>query len=813
MIKYIILLVINLVIILVGTGCDDKRIEAFLNTDLQKAMTSRVYANYAIVNRLYNSGLISEKEKKTIEETIDKQVGVYLNGDIANNKELQNKLLASVVDWSAPDWEDYKPFQTLDVNGVPKIINSLGYTKDEWDQNIITTYIKHNAMGQFSIPLFKGIGTQLKPLSIIDGKTGEDINKRLGYHVYVLKQFDSTEDSEKGLDEIIQVISEATNNSNKINNNVLDKYFVKAVDANGDSVTLLDIAQRNNRVVADSIGSQLVTDEKYKWDNGKLTQDVIGNKVKKKINIDNKIFSTKIDLAQPGRDMVIKDASGRVPLLAIRFHEFNSEAVDNIAKTLGMNPDQYLFTTYGGDNRVYIMEYPVYYISKIKNKEGSIDEYISEFAKSNIGINIRTGKLIKYGKAWGSETDQGVYFEDSDPYLTIGGTTSKKGSLTSSSSFTIDSQPVNIEVGSRKAQVKAGRIILRDYLEANYAPKVVDNENIVVFGRKIRVLKFNGTKNDIVAKYYDKDGKELPDSTNLRIDDFADFNSLDASSPVVKYIGRIGEAPSQSSQSSQPSQSSNGGDDSLKSTLMKIDDLETSVVNEIEPTAQFPGARLGAVDYSKSNKPLFYALTVRKNVFDTALFSGWISKEDSEKNSLDWWLKWLASPNRGYLYTINKNKLEDYLAGNYTFELQKEGIILLDLMTVSKIQKDYAKQDGYNTMRWFRTLFVVLGWAVVSYSIILMMAWAVDTNVDLGFNILSKLTLGNWVAVKDNAEIPSIDDDKKKYLDFRSIAIKALWVAIIGVILILVDIIDIVVFLIEVFGTVAKVIYQIVAGS
>lgn len=783
-------------------GCDEK-LESFINTDLVNVMTARVRANKDIANQLCTSGLISETEKETIIAAIDKQMGAYMSGDAANDKSLTKKLLGAIVDWSAPTFTED---------------NEAGYVdKEEWQNHVITDYGREK---KIDIPLFHKSGTAITPISIIDDDTAETINERFGYKVYVLKPFSSsggadTINSQKSLDEMLEMVSAATQDKDKLDNSVLDQLFQKAKTDSGNDVTLLDISKRENQIVAYSKGSSLVSDSEYSMVDGKLTETTKGNKVVQQISASNVEWHTP-DIAQPGHDMTIKDSTGTYPLMAIRFREFNQEAVDKVTKTLGMSPDQYLFTTYNGENRVYIMEYPVNVISKISTKADDNTQYECEFTESNMGINLRTGKLIKYGSAWGSSESPGQYFEDSDPYYPVKGAANAQEE--GCSSFIIEGETpdgTGILVGENQDKIKTGRIVLRDYLEASYAPGVVSGENMVVLGRKLRFLQTSGTKNTVVARYYDKAGKVLPDSPNLYINDFADMNGLLDSSPKVKHLGKVGETVTDTSDTEDSTEGDNSEEystDNIKKSLLKIDELPDEVVDSIEPTEQFPGTKIGTVDNKESTNPLFYCIAVKKNMFDSALFSGWVNNSDATQNSLPWWQSWLSNGNRTYEYKINTNSLEDYLMGNYTFELQKAGIIVLDLETVSKIQQEYTQIDKEESTKTLRTHFVVLGYLLIAYATIVMLAWVVDVNVDLGFNILEKLSFGHWVAIKDPEEAPYSDTSDRRYLTFKGIMFKALGISVIGIILILVNVIEVVVILINIFGGIAKTIGKLITG-
>ena len=245
-IKYIILLAILLILTNIVMGCSDKQLEAFINTDLTHIMADRVDANRAIVDKLYQSGLISESEKAMIEKDIDSQMGAFLTEKISTDTKLQNKLLSALVDWNVPTLEEYM---------------DLGFEEEDWE-NLITVYISNNSSisKKLKINLFKGAGAKVVPLSIIDGKTAEKINERMTYNVYVLKPLSENGDvvgsikSNQSLDEMLEMIQKATKNKDEIDNNELDKFFQLAKNESGIPVTLLDISKRSNQLIVDSTG-------------------------------------------------------------------------------------------------------------------------------------------------------------------------------------------------------------------------------------------------------------------------------------------------------------------------------------------------------------------------------------------------------------------------------------------------------------------------------------------------------------------------------------------------------------------------------
>jgi len=240
----------------------------------------------------------------------------------------------------------------------------------------------------------------------------------------------------------------------------------------------------------------------------------------------------------------------------------------------------------------------------------------------------------------------------------------------------------------------------------------------------------------------------------------------------------------------------------VKDAVLKIDNLPRETALEIKPTEAFPSENIGSIDVGENDKPLFYVMAVKKSMFETGLFSGWIYNSDESSNSLPWWSKWLYD--HGYQYKIDKTILEEYLMGNYSFELGNQGILVLDLETIAKIQEQYNKQDTIDRNRNIRSIFMLFGAILIGYSVIMLLAWVLDTNVDLGFNILEKMTLGHLIAVTDESEVPVYDMEDRKYIGFGNLVIQSCIVAVIGIVLILVDFYEIAYWLIKIFGGIAQ---------
>ena len=93
-----------------------------------------------------------------------------------------------------------------------------------------------------------------------------------------------------------------------------------------------------------------------------------------------------------------------------------------------------------------------------------------------------------------------------------------------------------------------------------------------------------------------------------------------------------------------------------------------------------------------------------------------------------------------------------------------------------------------------------------------MIAWNVDINVDLGFNILEKMTLGKWVAVKDYEELPYMNEGDTKFMRFGQLLVSCIFIIAVGILLIQVNIINIVLTLIRALGGLSGYLSGILTG-
>lgn len=418
-----------------------------------------------------------------------------------------------------------------------------------------------------------------------------------------------------------------------------------------------------------------------------------------------------------------------------------------------------------------------------------------------------------------------------------------------------------------------GRIVLRDYLELTYMPNVVEGDMMAALGRRIRLTRFTGTGDEIIGLFVDKAGNKVSNSLDIKITDFMDISEgLDAGE---KHKLKIEDATEDSEDSSSSESTENtesiesiDGSSSGDSDPAEVEGIGISHnrllnevhVNKIITTTRFPGdiidkidtiedvssldtstnvgedgatGTTGSVEDTSENteessdssgeestapvegvKQFFYAMAVDIDPFQSNLFSGWINAvgEDTETGNLDWWNAWLKSAS--YKYRVDREAVIDFFTGNYSLEMNGDDYIILDVNTLTDIQKEIDTNERVKSTSLISTLFVILGFLLIAYSTLLLGAWVYDVNIVAGPRLLGLITGGRWEALadRDTAGLPNLDTSGKHYMNFGKTLQSAIVIICVGVALIFVDIIDIIDTLIIVFGKLAEVFSRIIQG-
>ena len=817
-IKLMLIIIISMSIL---TGCSDVLTD-YIQLTLASDLSDRIAVNMDTANKLKNAGLITQDVYNDIISDLNKTKEKYADRfDVGDSTALASlKRLAKSNVSGLGLLGNNGPNIIYDDDGDELVMPDGGWRYSTMVDYIISNYLVYD-IGVMSRPSsFKGSHSKFNSKSYLDdltsqqdirgygdkdkGKAGwvynteavpltlfnnadlqKSINDKFRYDVYVLSG-DALLDQQgvKSLDQIINIIkSNIDSEGNIIDAGHFNNYFEKTGEKLFDEEV---------KVIADS----------------KLNDDSSKNK--------------------PGLDLVVQQYGKDV--LAMRLHEFNIEAIDLLDDIIGLNQDKYLFYEDGSDTRVYVLEYPIHYLKTMRYENGDVT---GEFERSELGINLRSGNLIKYNRddTTGELLSSGEVITNADSelfgtYLPISGADGIAD--TGRSSFIIDGtttieMPSAIKLDGTAGgirEIECGRIILRDYLEATYAPDYMGgSEDMAVFGRKLRLNNMTFDSNGIatfankdnIASFVDKDGKLIADASKLKYTDFIEISDRygvhdKSDRGKVKYhlrrLPTAGETPVEKVRDAT---------DVPSDKVIKVDDLSIVVDSEINPTTIFPGPHIGKVDYNGTyrNNQVFYAIGTNSDFFNTGLYDTWISST-SDTASLTWWSKWLSENN--YTYSITPKKLEDYLVTNFKYEMTQEGFVILDLETIAKIQEEFNEQDTIARNRKVRNLFKISGWVIVLYSIIMMLAWVIDTNLDIGIDLLNKLTFGKWVATRYEEDIPTTSTDGTQYVTLRLMVVKSLIIATVGVIIMTVDVFRLVIALVKIIGELSSKISDIFVG-
>ena len=313
-----------------------------------------------------------------------------------------------------------------------------------------------------------------------------------------------------------------------------------------------------------------------------------------------------------------------------------------------------------------------------------------------------------------------------------------------------------------------------------------------------------------VAQFVSASGEIITSSPGIKITELASIKYINSDDTIVRLADNVETLSAKHPRN--------------KNETETVDGLYHSVTDGfIDTTTAFPGTVVGQADNTQDKNKMknnawaedtqihqqFYAMFVATNLFDNGLFSSWLNSPD-ENASLNWWITYLND--NGYVYELSTSAVEKYLYDNFVYELQQNGIVMLDLEVVHKIQEDLDEEAHADTVTFIRTVFTTLGWALVIYACILFLCWQLDTNADLGLRLTNTLTLGNWEPIKDINECPYMDTSGVKYVDMKRLGVSCMIIITAGIFLIIFNVYDIVLLLIRALGVLAQEINEMLTG-
>lgn len=787
--KHILKLFILGVFVSLTTGCAD--INSYID-NFQSDMAERLSMNQQQVDRLEEAGLLSKQSADSLRESINKQ------------------------------WERLENMDTGEIAEVA--CHVYGSTP----KGTITPKNTHiNGDSRF----------HKESLSVVseDSDAMKELRDNLEFEVYVLKKdprgLGTGENSIATLDLISNAVKQASENKTSAGSKGLDAYFVST----GKKVW--DLSDPENKITRD-------TYDNPEWSPG-----------------NNLTSSNVMGYNYIGVKVTTNDDGTRTQDFGVEavLHEFNVDAIDRLLGSDGVNKDKYVII----GNRCYLMEYPVYYVSGFK-QEGN--NFTATYEKSDMRINILTKQMMdSQGRVCTPGNNEGIY-------SVVGGTSEQYTDL-GQASFIVDGlvgeEPKDgylPEGATIENKDLFGRVVLRDYLELSYMPGVVDGESLVAVGRRMRLTKFKGEGDQAIGLFIDRQGNKTENSMDIMITDVMDV--AQGIPNGEKYKLNIKESKTDDSSDSNGDISSSTEESNSNESSTSVNGVGVSqdrllnekLVSEIKCTTIFPGSIVATSDSiddltflgndssgkedsdsSSENtedtddtentegtegtetgatstgdvpkiKQFFYAMALDIDPFQSNMFSGWINNTDTDApgGSLDWWNKWLRESS--YIYQVDRDKLLRFLTGNYAFEMNSNDYIVLDIPTISAIQKEYDLQDKESASSWITTIFTILGFLVISYSVVMLGAWVYDTNVVAGPRLLGFISGGKWEAITDTDELPNMDKDGKHYMTFSKVLKSAVVLIGMGILLIFVDIVSIVDILVVTFGKIAEIFSNILKG-
>ena len=822
-------LVLMLLLSITGCGVPDELIHP-----IQQALQFRADANIQFLSSMYTAGLISETTKNEVEKEITKHIADAVEGfkDAMSGNNDSDKAKAafqSVTGWSVVHATQHyskgvaiHDSGELCGRGVCKVDDMCDFEREA----ALTNYMGANyadTVLKSNIPAVSG-GT-VKPIELISASSMALINNDLAkVRVYILR------------DDIANVplttISSALATKDA---SVLDRYFKDS----GRGVLNPNEDAREQMVVV--TGKDVNSIRK-----GTASTYVSGcGETGVLYACGGNVYNTLSNgTDQLGTDLTIITGTGQ-PYLNIRLIEFNSTALNTFIDRLNAENTIYVPVMVDGKPRVYLVEYPIAFAVRFNEIDATTFEPV--FIKSQLYYNIKTQSFKKTevnGKDKTEISKDATYLNDKSVVLF--------NVKTPDGSINGDSWKASVGFGVGAKEMNVGRLVLRDYLELTYAPGIVEGESVVALGRKLRLTQFSSTselefsntnklawsKAKPVASVVDTSTGELLKkdgyTVDLYIQDFADRDALTVQgSETVKYIPENGISAREIVIDSDDAVNTENAvenkedkkDTTLKDKANAIITLPTQITPEIVVSRPFPYKSsnthtqwkniAGTDENIKDTKPLMYGITVRKSIFESGLFSDWIMSSDSKGNSLAWWNQWLY--NNKFSYRINDNSLTSYLKGNYATQLSEEGVVMLDLKVISQIREIYEEEDKIETSQTIKSIFNVIGYLLISYAVILLVAWNVDVNVDIGLGLVQKMTFGNWIAVKDKSEMPILhrydNSDGTKYVDFKELALSCAGIVLLGILLVFLNVTQLVLWLIGLFGGIADAISGLVTGG
>lgn len=786
------------------SGCDD--VDEYLSSVTRQDYEDRRNENLTYVKQLKDCGVIDDDMVKTLEEyfvTYDEFVE-----NIASKQGIERVRSATTKVYVEKEFGDYS------VKQVASKVQPWGSGSELKDRNLFDKSDIHIWKMRYSSQ-DNGIDTVVKVVHNIKNRKdndGKDLSVE-GVNNYINRYFEDT--GQELFPDSIPLLKETTaNGSGK--NGIFGKDFTvfikKIVDDEETYEPWIDIRmlEINKEFVDIVTNSSSFSGGKYLLVNNRALLVAYPVSYIKSIKSDGGKF--KIETEKAG--MLVNISNGSMEKYLIGEDE---SVIENTVPIKTNSTTNRLFPCTEDDINILLGKARVDETNTITKIETSTEKTEGQDGNSETKTTQKEESIESSNNGEGYRMSTSKLFTDSN---------------LSNSSFTMVNdggteynykEKINGRNGEINIDFKVtvNEIVLKDYLELTPTPAYEKYGNYTPLGRRIRftdeVIRNGGSETDTWAMYIDNSGSNMfPSGADtskttipIRLTDIVGVES-DNNKVYKVTSGEEKEVAGTVTEDTLKKKVGFPGSaisykNSIDVGLMFLDNMYWNGVipdgdNDITKKIE----ELHGKDGNESQ--IMYGVKIVKDVYDTSLFSMWLTTND-EHNSSAWWNNWLSL--NGFSFYLD---LDDILGDSdkeLQYELAKKQNIVLDMEKIEKIQKEIDVENGKRLMEIIRTIFACLGIILTAYSLALPCAWLFDTNIVMGPKLLTILTFGKWVAVKEKDEVLEMTSgnrgsDEDQYMDLKGVLIGAVIVLAVGVLFTSFDVVKLIVVIVKAAGNSVK---------
>lgn len=838
---------IVMICIMIGigaSGCSDSIDTIRSNTDnLDMAVSELIERNIAIIDELYNHGLLSKEQRDDWDGSVRKKCGA----------------LMSVASGSGTEEEaDFNQFGNAIVSVATANDNDKNKDKDEEKGKE-----KYNEIASANLTAY---GDAAKPLQLYDDTSIKTFLSDLNRKVYVLNSSRMVNGVENNteLTYLQLALSVLRGDSENLT-------FVMGQAGLTDDTKISDIGTIGE--LKGSLGNlgdaQQTLLENYVLSFFKTTDYTLSSLDASDVFVDS-VPSTEGGIGQEAYQNSINTdigiTSNGYTAITVRVHELSKNLVNYLngsSTALNQNSlsgDYYLLKS----QKIAVkLDYPMEVISNIYN--GSISSHDSldstnweaDTKLTDYSISLYNGSMVSSDGVENKATEslfsaRSFKVHPSHTENVRIGYVQKYTTDVDENSSEINSDAIDFSIPSTKEvstdgsihnifKIKASErstygakayaqynydkcptVYLTDYLEYTYFIGAIPAEKFIATGRRLRVNKLSGNASDAVkfAEIITKKGGSYDTKMYIPLSDIIDYQS--GTGYYENVAEKLGLGQTNTDKVKEELNKSSGDRQTKLTNLFGVgttgdnteDDTQTEdLVDEqellynayftwIRPVEMFGTAKGGdgtdseydkqAINADDSVKVKEYGVPVAWGMFSgqsitRSIWSTWVNTTmDNENGSMSWWNAWLKD--NGYTYRLTKEKLDG--ANAIESNNKSSGAVVIDLDEAARVQSIIDSTGSFDLTRTVRTYAKIAGMIIILYGLLLLGAWVFDTNIENGPRFLGILTLGYWQAVAGKESMPGYSKKETVYMGYAELTVHVFKIVCVGVVFILIDIFD-----------------------